>query len=523
MDIKQALNLLLSDRFLFKETLMSIEDKNRQLVPYIHNPIQRDIHLTSTGRDIYVKPAQVGFSSDTILDFLLDCVTVPGTTSVVISYDEFITGRLLRKAYSFYDIIKNKLPSVDELKHKSTNEMTFDKLGSSFFIGSARSFAFGRGEPIHNLLMDEFAFWQFEDAEAMFAAALNRVPTELNTRVRIGSTPNGQDNVFFDTYMAAKEGKAIGKSIFTAHCYFWFQHPEYCMKFDSPFVLPGDNSPLLTLAPDEEVLIKRFGTISDEEAFNKIRWRRYKIAEMESLRRGGGTRLLFQQEFPEDDASCFLKAGDMVHSPDQLTDMAARCFPASIHKLHTDIWEEPAKDGKYLVAIDPGVGITSESVATVWEFTEDLFKHVATLHGFYKGDEMATKSIELADYYNGAVIANEDALEFTFHIKGYHDLYYRKDIVSGKMTSSIGWATTPKTKPYMITEVNRSLSKIDTKDIRLIQQSRNIRWIKSNAGIERAMSVGADDFYMSMAIAICCRECIPIARGLVGIIPYPDY
>ena len=524
MNIKEAINCLLSDRILFKETLVRIEDKNRSLVPYKLNHIQQDINLNSTGRDIYVKPAQVGFSSDIILDFLIDCITIPGTTSVIISYDEFISGRLLRKAHSFYKYLKESIPSIDKLDHKSVSEMTFEKLGSSFYIGSARGFAFGRGEPIHNLLGDEFGFWEREDAEKFMAAAMQRVPLSSNTKIRIGSTPNGEGNDFYEAYFAAKEGKAIGKSVFKAHFYPWYMHEEYCMKSDSFFVLPGDDKPILpNLSPDEQNLLKIFETMnfSEELAHDKIRWRRYKIVEMESLRRSGETRLLFQQEYPEDDISCFLTAGDMVHDANQINDMAKKCYPATLHLHYADIWYPPQPSEKYLVAVDPGVGITSESVATVWHFTDTEIRHCATLSGLYKGDEMAEKTAALAAYYNYAVIAPEDALEFVGYIKKYPNLYYRTEVVSEVVSRYIGWATTPRTKPYMITEVNRLLPLIITHDSRILAQCKNIRWAQSKRGAI-AVNIGADDYYMSMAIAMVCREAVPVERGLVGTAGWSD-
>lgn len=524
MNEREASGLLLKDRRLFKETLMSIENKDRKLVPYRLNPIQQDIADTSCGRDIYVKPSQVGFTSDIICDFLIDCVTIPRTVSVIISYDEFITGRLLRKAHAFHTSLKEKVPSVDELDHKSTNEMTFKKLGSSFYIGSARGFAFGRGERIDNLLADEFAFWQDEDTVKFMAAALQRVPLSPTSRIAIGSTANGEGNDFYEAYHASKEGKILGKSVFKHHFYPWYMQPEYSMLHDSPFVLPGDTVVVLVgLLPEEETLIRRFtlADISEEEAHNKIRWRRYKIAEMQSLRRSGETRMLFQQEYPEDDVSCFLTAGDMVYDSQVINEKASRCYPAPERKLNADIWFPPEDKVKYLVAVDPGLGITSESVATVWSFTEEVFKHHATLSGLYPGDQMAAMCIDLAIYYNGAVIANEDALDFSAHVKNYSNLYYRTDVVSNKQSNLIGWATTPKTKPYMITEVRRHFPKIETYDIRLVSQCRNIRWILGSRG-ERAVAIGADDYHDSMAIGICCRDTLPIERGLVGVSGWPD-
>jgi len=520
MNQTEAMKLLLTNRRLFMETLMGIEDKNRQLVPFVLKYIQGDMHETSTGRDVYVKPAQIGASSYFICDYLIDCITIPGTVAVIISYDEFITGRLLKKAQTFYDILKERIPSIPELQHKSTCEKTFKGVNSSFYISSARSFAMPRGEAIHDLLLDEFAFWPLGAPEEIFSAALQRVPLLLNTKVRILSTPNGEDNDFYEIYSAAKEGKAVGKSIFKDHFYSWYMHEEYSMTYDSSFVLPGDENPILeNLDEDEANLMLRFDQlgVSFEEANNKIRWRRYKIAEMASLRRSGETRILFQQEYPEDDVSCFQAAGDMWYDSELLTDMARKCHPAPIHNLFMDIWYPPEEGLKYLLAIDPGLGKKSESVATVWLFLDHEYKHCATLSGFYAGKEMADKCKPAAKYYNNAVIANEDALDITSHLTDYPDLYYRTDPVTGRVGKDIGWQTNTKTKPYMCNELNRNLSKIITHDIRIISQCRNIRDIGG-----RPISIGADDYHDSAAIAIVCRTAMPIERGIAGQHGWPD-
>jgi len=516
------------------ETLVKIGNKERMTVPFVLNPIQRNMISSSTNRDIYVKPAQIGASSLFICDFLLDCVTIPDTVSIIISYDEFITGRLLRKAQGFYNGLNNTVPGLPGLQHKSTYEKVFEFRNpknnkiegySSFYIASAKSFDYGRGEAIHNLLADEYAFWPPGEDEKFAASALQRVPLLPNTKIRICSTPNGEDNEFHEMYMAAKEGKDIGKSVFKHHFYPWWEHPEYMMSADSQFVLPGDESLTLeaTLLPEETNLLKQWQQyeFTKQEMIDKLRWRRYKQAEMSSIKRSGESRLLFGQEYPEDDVNCFLAAGDMVYDAELISDMAKNCYPASVHNLFADIWYPPENGQVYLVAIDPGEGKQSESVATVWKFlweADELKEaiHCATLSGYYAQDEMAEKCVPLAKWYNGAMIANEDALGFTSHVAKYGNLYYRTDPITGKVGKLIGWQTNNSTKPFMITELGRYMSKITTHDIRLVSQCRNIRWQKDAKGRDRAVSIGSDDYHDSACIAIVCRHSMPTVRGVVG-------
>ncbi len=513
------------------ETVVPIENKYRQIVPFILNPIQLQMMTGGTGRDVYVKPSQAGGTSIIMCDFLLDCLTVPGTTSVIISYDEFITGRLLRKAQAFYDNLSGIVPDLPQQAKSSTKEKVFefkDKLGnvkgqSSFYIASAKGFSMPRGEPIHNLLLDELAFWPPDSATLAFAAALNRVPLEERTKVKALSTPNGEGNDFHEMYMAAKEGRATGNSVFTAHFYPWFALPEYSMLHTSSFVLPGDDTQLLgDLEPDEINLMVQFASMGIEagEAHNKIRWRRYKIAEMRSLKRSGETAVLFSQEFPEDDVSCFLSAADEWYPAEEVNRLARMARPAEVHYLGADIWYLPEEGKLYLMAIDPGLGKKSDSVATIWTFKEGEYKHCATFAGKYAGKEMAERCFPLARFFNNAKIATEDTLDITAHLLPYGNLYYRTDPVTGMVGTSIGWQTTLGSKIYMCNELSSSMTFIITHDIRIPQQMRNIREGLSRGRVA-PVSVGEDDYHDSAAIALVCRDSLPTGLGFVGAKGWP--
>lgn len=249
--------------------------------------------------------------------------------------------------------------------------------------------------------------------------------------------------------------------------------------------------------------------------------------------------LLFEQEFPEDDETCFLVAGDQAYSTDIITDKIRQCIPAPIPKNITatdhmtkgvvsatlDIWHDKEDGLNYVVPIDPGKGKTSESVGQVWHFEEGytdkegkeippIMKHCATLSGFYDEWEMALLMKEVAHYYNDGVIAPEDNLDIVSHLRDYPDLYWREDVRTGKLIRAIGWQTNLSTKPYMITELNRHMEHLDCQDIRFWSQCKNIR---RNPNVKSGIIVvGADDHHDCGAIAIVCRDAQSIQRGFVG-------
>jgi hypothetical protein len=548
----EALRTLFSNRRLMMESMLQIENKERRLVPFILNPIQLDMLGTFGPRDIAVKPAQVGATSLHLADFYLDNITINGTVSVIISYDETSAKRLILKAKRYHQYLSKKIPSVAKMEHKGAEELTWEDKDTNFYsvmyIFTSRSYTLGRGEAIHNLLLDEYAFWVPGTHEQVFGSAVQRVPLKLGTKVRVQSTANGEDNPFCEMYRAAKEGTVIAQSVYQPHFYPWFIHPEYVMYPDDPFCLDGDDSDPLPNLQSDEVLLMRlllsYG-FEEHEAMAKLRWRRYKKAELASLRRSGDTVLLFEQEYPEDDESCFLTAGDQAYSADIITSKIHQCIPAPIQKNITatddrtksvvaatlDIWHDVEKDLGYIVPIDPGKGKTSESVGHVWHFSEGykdkdgkevppVMQHCATLAGFYDEWEMALLMKEVAHMFNGAVIAPEDNLDIVSHLRDYPDLYYREDVRTGRSVRAVGWQTNLSTKPYMITEVNRHLDHIDCQDIRFWSQCKNIR---RNSSVKSGIIVvGADDHHDAGAIAIVCRDAQPVQRGYVGSAGWPE-
>jgi len=548
-DQSEALEALFSDRRLMMESMLQIENKERQLVPFLLNPIQADMLDNSGYRDVYVKPASVGATSFHLADFYLDNITLSGTVSVIISYDETSARRLIIKAKRFHQFLSKKIPSIPKLEHKGAEELTWEDRDTRFYsimyIFTSRSYTLGRGEPIHNLLLDEYGFWVAGTHEQVFASAVQRVPLKLGTKVKVLSTPNGEDNPFCEMYRASKEGTIVGQSVYKNHFYPWFIHPEYIMYAADPFCLDGDDiDPLPNIKSDEVLLMKQlmhtYG-FDEMDAMAKLRWRRYKKAEIASMRRSGDTVLLFEQEFPEDDETCFLVAGDQAYSSDIITDKIRQCIPSPKVKnivnpkngtsAELEIWQDVEEGLSYIISIDPGKGKTSESVGHVWHFEDSyqdkegkdippIMRHCATLAGFYDEWEMAEYMKVVGYYYNGAVIAPEDNLDIVSHLRDYPDLYWREDVRTGRMGKAIGWQTNLSTKPYMVTELNRHLEHIDCQDMRFWSQCKNIRrnsMIKS--GI---LVVGADDHHDTGAIAVVCRDSQPVHRGYVGSAGWPD-
>lgn len=515
---EQTFRELIGDKKRFIETLLVIENKARQRVPFIYNPIQADVDASQTGRDIWLKPSQCGFSSERIANRLVDTLTVPGTNTVLIAYEDFITERLLSKVTFFYNHLASLgIPGFPEIHHDSTYEKTFrfSQDGrvistSSIYIASARSYVAGRTQTIHHLLLDEYAFYIPGATERVVAPAMARIPKEGTAD--IFSTPNGEENDFHDMYILAKEGK----SVFAPHFYPWWLVPDYTMDLGDLRInyIPETSKLEFDLTQDEQRL-----TNNHNLSFGQIRWRRWKIMEMESLRRSGETRTLFPQEFPEDDVSCFLSTGDMYYDDILVNDLAKGCYPAKTRRDGLSVWYESEKEKTYMVAIDPGQAKITQSAIIVLTFDKDELGNIipkvcARDAGLYSPEITAKKAVAASDYYNRAMItweANAHGLAITELLKHRRPIYFRRDIVSGRQSLEPGWLTTSRTKDYMLHQVYKYLSSLICHDIELVRELRNFRQVGDKVEV-----VGADDIHDSLAIGLVCFNPHPLKRGPVG-------
>jgi hypothetical protein len=508
-----TLESILFDRKKRIETLLNVANKSSEVVPMELNHIQDMMLATQSdmGRDLYLKPAQIGSTTLWVADFLLDCMLNVNRTAVILADNEKRAERLLLKAKSLYSNIVTSININGQiapfypipLGRDSANEMFFPDLGSTLYIGSANSNAFGRGEPIHRLLCSEVAF--YKNANGTISPAQDRVPMQGGMIV-LESTPNGEEGdgaYFCQTYRAAKEGN----SIYSQHFYRWFDFEEYQLPYGSIYALPLDRG-YLDFTEEEAELIEKYDLTEDQ-----IRWRRRKMLEKRQAYETGEDRLLFQQEFPEDDDNCFIVAGDQVYSPVEVERLSRKCYIPDKTYSGALVWFEPEEGHKYDIICDPSLGTgkagNSKTVIQVWEFPIDEFgnetpKHCATASGYFTAEVAAGKLLDLADHYNKARICvetNPPGIPIAYMIQHYPFLYIREDIINGRMTNQIGWLTTPRTKPTMIAEMVRMLPKIETYDINFVSQLRNIRYIN-----DRAIAVGPDDHHDTGAIAMVCRR-----------------
>lgn len=488
----------------FIENFVMIPNKERVSVPFKFNKIQSILfegllEMIKAGlppRAIVLKSSQVGVTSVIMALFLVDSISRNNTTSVVIAHEEFITQRLLAKAKVFEHSIPE--PLKPNMTHKSSYELAWEEVHSTFYIGSARSFVFGRGERIDNALCSELAFWA--DPERITVPLGERVPR--NGILIYESTPNGEDNFFYEEWQKAK-GWKDGKSIFRPFFFPWWLCEDYKCAIDEG--LPADAYTPLKYTDDEKYLVEKYHLTEEQ-----IRWRRLKIHSLGEM---------FFQEYPEDDQSCFLQVKEAVFDNELLTEKGRRCYPAPHTYENAEVWFPPEKGHSYVLGADPSVGRVDKAAATVWDMLG--LKLCARLSGMYEPAVFAEKIKSLGRYYNNALLvveSNNPGVAVLEHLTGiyctdpYPNLYYQRDLITGRVTSKPGWTTTAQSKSFMLQNFKRLLPQLTIPDIELIKEARNFRY--SGLHIE---TVGEDDIMMSAMLALAVIEAAPSKPAFVGV------
>lgn len=459
------------------ENMLQIVDKDGNDVPFRLNNAQRGVDHNLTGRDVIPKARQEGVSSYFLGRYTIRCLTKQNTRAVVISHDTESTQRMLAKVHYFLKNIKGPKPV---LKNLSKNEITFPKTNSVFYIGTAGSRQFGRGDTITNLHCSEVAFWS--DPKKLLAGLFQAVP--LSGEIAMESTGNGVGNYYHRTCTRA----AGRKGQFHLHFLSWTTFPEYTLDMS----LEQELALLSNLDEDleEPFLVEKMGLTAGQ-----IAWRRTKIEEMDY------DIQLFKQEYPMTLDECFQSTGKSIFH-------RVKYVPTEEwRQTETSLWElagHPRPGEAYSLGADPSGGVGKDNsvvqivnAATLEQVAEWASDRCAP-------DVFAEKVAWLGQRYNNALAAVESNNHGIVTLKELLDLYSSGRVVRGERTDTIldyGLRTTVQTKPLMIGRLRKMLVQQAVIHSALLRDELATFVEKENGSLE-ADEGCLDDRVMAMALAI---------------------
>lgn len=385
--------------------------------------------------------------------------------------------------------------------------MYFPTLDSTYYIWEIGKTGVGKAFTVDILHLSESS--EYEDAvpnASDVVGMLQDARTPQGWEIR-ESTPKGY-NLWRELWQKGYDKDSLFENLFFP----WWWQDEYRMPF------PADEK---TLTDVERSLILREGL-----DLYQIAWRREMI-----LNKGR----LFFQEYPEDEASCWLGGENCIFDTTKVMeglDDAKKTVPAIV--MENDclkIWKQPVRGRKYVAATDVGsgdpAGDYSDTVIMDWEDVEV----VAELHARWPIDVFIQRSSALCRLYNDCLWGIERigighaAIQTALLGADYPNLYYHKDY-DGKF-EKVGWVTSGKSRPKMILDLQAAIREGWLKHPNPDFWSECLSFVqpKETHKMGEAAPGAHDDRVMSTAIALQMRYYILPERPPVIIrdeIPKPS-
>lgn len=408
--------------------MFRIANKHAVTTDFILNSVQEKFSSEATERDIILKARREGFSSYIRAEFLVSCLTEQNTRAVILSQDTESTQKHLAEVKFYIKHMKGPQPKIG---FDSKNQISFPKTDSTFYIGTAGSKDFGRGDTITHLLMSEGAF--YPDLKSLVGSVMQAA--SFAKHIVIESTANG-----FNHYQRMCEKARQGRGSYKLHFYPWF--------FDTENYLPLIKYERLSLNDADLQRQKEF-KLSREQ----MKWYITKREDfMETPDDLEGLNM-FLQEYPSTVEEAFIASGTKffkhfkqdIIQPVELDGKA-------------EIFRQPEKDHMYVLGVDYSGGLGLDP-AVIQVLDSGTLEQVAIYRDAWTAPtELSYKAVYLAKKYNNAYIVPElnnhgqlgvDVLKRIYSI----GLLYRRQAPSnkslGNKNKNLGFITTQTGKYYL--------------------------------------------------------------------------
>ncbi len=472
---------------LIMESMFMVPTKEGEDVNFRLNNEQRQLDNNLTGRDLIPKARQMGVSTYFLGRYLAVCLSKRNRRAVIVSHERESTERLLYRVRYFIENIRGPKPVTE---HLSKSEITFPKTGSMFYIGTAGSRKFGRGDTITHLHCSEYAYWM--NSKTLLGGLLDAVP--MSGEVALESTGNGVGNDYHSRCIRASGARGGWR----LHFLNWLDFGEYSLD------LSKKETDWLMANLDENLGEPALSSILTP---GQLAWRRLKLEEKEF------DIPLFEQEYPITLEQCFQASGRSI-------------FYKVLYE-QTDKWIQQDKDlhvldphpirGKiYSIGADVSAGVGKDNAAIqvicVNPTDGGPMEQVATwAHNRVGPDVLAGKIADLGRLFNDAYVTvenNNHGIVTLYELQNLYDSYliFESGSSAGAPSSDdaelyrLGHRTTSRTKPLMIGKLRTALAKdIITHDP--LTRGELSTFVETETGSLEAEEGCMDDRVMAYA---CC-------------------
>ncbi len=472
----------LADPLWRTKSIYSIVDKNGNQIPFYPNAVQQRVRNNKSLRKMVLKARQMGVSTSEIISmFDWVCFTENANACILAHEQDSIKKlfRIVQRAYKFWPKqLEQFRPRVDR-GGGSKYEFYFPDINSRIYCDLE-----SRSDTIGWLHVSEAAFMK---DSAKLKSTLQAVPMGRG-RVTLETTANGMANHYYDMWNDPDQP-------YDKLFYPWFIFKEYQLPVFGKILLSDEEKLFIKKAK------KQYGV---DITLEQINFRRFKKSELK-VSSHDKIRVTFEQEYPEDDQSCFLASGEAVMDLFKIKAKLDACeAPISesdgivIHKNHV-------KGRHYIIGADPAEGIKKDfSVGVLLDLaTKEV---VAKIRGQWKPSVFAQKLFQLGEMYsspggNWPLIAVERNNHGHAVLLALDEIEQYPNIYVYPIDERLGWRTDNVSRPVMMNTVVDAIEdghmKVNDRDI----LNECLTLIDSNGKIE-ASGGKHDDCITACAIAL---------------------
>lgn len=466
------------------KNLYKIVDKHGNKINLVPNTIQQRINECKSNRKMILKARQFGISTNELIK-MLDYVSFnKNKTACIIAHEDDAISKLFRIVRHAYENMPPQVRPEPSRGGGSIYELYFPKINSRIYCDLE-----SRGNTNQWLHVSEAAF--MKDSSKL-KSTLQSVPIDKGI-VTIETTPNGMGNYLYDLWND-------NDSTYTKLFYPWYLFPTYRMGVKEKLIKTEEEIIL------EEKAKRLFSIDIDDE---QLQFRRFKKSELKTSTHDR-IKVTFEQEYPEDDQTCFLVSGDRVIDSMAIYEQRQIATKPIGTKNGFTIFHQPNKNKVYVCGADVAEGISKDwSFGVIMElYTREV---VATVRGKWKPEDFADKLAYLCEKYAApGKPPPELAVERNNH---GHTVLYRlddhckyKNIYLDPKDERPGWKTTAITRPMMIDEF------IDSVENKIVKINDEIILNECNTLVDKDGKIEAasgknDDGIIASAIALqLCKK-----------------
>lgn len=423
----------------FARKRLTIRDKQANLVPFIPTKVQRRVlaqerwlqrnaRVDGTALKILVlKSRREGITTLQQAVSYQDSAELSNRMNVTLAHVAPATNRIFRIA----QLMHERDPYGPSLRGVgNAQRLEFPDLNSLFFLGTAGSVGFGRGDTLQRVHCSEVSKWlrgprQIEKVDDLVAGLIEAAS---HGSVVFETTPDGVE-WFAHKWRESKSGQNDYHRIFLP----WFISPFNRLEADVEEIRD-------TITTEETELVKKHSL-----DFRQIAWRRSKKSSL---------KVLFNQEYPEDDSSCFLTSGTLYFDVDLIEQIARNIEKPREERMGSGTlftWKEPEPGRRYVAGSDTSEGLGAGDANGISIVDHETGEDAAFLYGRMSMEEQADLGTKLATKYNRALWLIErnntsgGAVVRRVQDSGYKHLF---EFQKGRA----GWQTTAATRPILIDE-----------------------------------------------------------------------